>query len=79
MAATGLLRRAAASSLPRLPSGISLIQPPLPAPLTESQSLVIPGIGAAAGPAMELMAVPKKKVRFGHPAPFTLVVVHPVT
>ncbi|AQL09396.1 hypothetical protein Zm00014a_013892 [Zea mays] len=62
MAATGLLRRAAASSLPRLPSGISLIQPPLPAPLTESQSLVIPGIGAAAGPAMELMAVPKKKV-----------------
>lgn len=35
---------------------------PPPAPLPEAQSLVLPGLGAAVGPAMELMAVPKKKV-----------------
>ena len=58
----------AAAAMPRLPSGLPLIPPPPPAPLTEAQSLVVPGLGAAAGPAMELMAVPKKKVRFGsHP------------
>jgi hypothetical protein len=68
MAAAGWLRRAAAVSLPRLPSGLPLIPPPPSGPLTEAQSLVVPGLGAAAGPAMELMAVPKKKVRFGsHP------------
>eukprot|EP00267_Zea_mays_P038082 XP_008676233.2 ribosomal protein L32 containing protein isoform X1 [Zea mays] len=62
MAAAGWLRRAAAVSLPRLPSGLPLIPPPPSGPLTEAQSLVVPGLGAAAGPAMELMAVPKKKV-----------------
>ncbi|CAD6202279.1 unnamed protein product [Miscanthus lutarioriparius] len=62
MAAAGWLRRAAAATMPRLPSGLPLIPPPPPAPLTEAQSLVVPGLGAAAGPAMELMAVPKKKV-----------------
>jgi hypothetical protein len=35
---------------------------PPPAPLPEAQSLVLPGLGAAIAPAMELMAVPKKKV-----------------
>jgi hypothetical protein len=68
MAAAGWLRRAAAAAMPRLPSGISLIPSPPHASLTEAQSLVVPGLCAAAGPAMELMAVPKKKVRFGsHP------------
>ncbi|CAN6313914.1 unnamed protein product, partial [Urochloa humidicola] len=62
MAAAGWLRRAAAAAAPRLPSGLPLIHPPPPAPLAEAQSLVVPGLGAAVGPAMELMAVPKKKV-----------------
>jgi hypothetical protein len=63
MAAAGWLRRAAAAAVPRLPSGLPLIPPPPPTPLTEAQSLVVPGLGAAVGPSMELMAVPKKKVR----------------
>ncbi|KAG2543146.1 uncharacterized protein LOC120693365 [Panicum virgatum] len=62
MAAAGWLRRAAAAAVPRLPSGLPLIPPPPPAPLAEVQSLMVPGLGAAVGPAMELMAVPKKKV-----------------
>ena len=63
MAAAGWLRRAAsAAALPRLPSGFSLMPTPPPAPLQEAQSLVLPGLGAAIAPAMELMAVPKKKV-----------------
>ncbi|OEL13802.1 hypothetical protein BAE44_0025182 [Dichanthelium oligosanthes] len=60
-AAAGWLRRAAAA-VPRLPSGLSLLPPAPPALLIEAQSLAVPGLGAAAGPAMELMAVPKKKV-----------------
>ncbi|CAN6302139.1 unnamed protein product, partial [Urochloa humidicola] len=64
MAAAGWLRRAAAAAAaaPRLPSGLPLIPPPPPAPLAEAQSLVVPGLGAAVAPTMELMAVPKKKV-----------------
>ncbi|CAM0147470.1 unnamed protein product [Urochloa decumbens] len=62
MAAAGWLRCAAAATVPRLPSSLPLIPPPPPAPLFEAQSLVVPGLGAAVGPAMELMAVPKKKV-----------------
>jgi hypothetical protein len=62
MAAAGWFRRAAAAAAPRLPSGLPLIPPPPPALLAEAQSLVVPGLGAAVGPAMELMAVPKKKV-----------------
>ncbi|KAF8718243.1 hypothetical protein HU200_025738 [Digitaria exilis] len=61
MAAAGWLRRAAAAAAPRLPSGLPLLPPPPPAPLAEAQSLVVPGLGAGLGPAMELMAVPKKK------------------
>jgi hypothetical protein len=61
-AATGLLRRAAGAALPRLPSGLQLIPTPPPARLTEAQSLVVPGLGATPGAAMDLMAVPKKKV-----------------
>uniref|UniRef100_A0ACD5WEH6 Uncharacterized protein n=1 Tax=Avena sativa TaxID=4498 RepID=A0ACD5WEH6_AVESA len=63
MAAAGWLRRAAsAAALPRLPSGFSLMPTPPPAHLPEAQSLVLPGLGAAVAPAMELMAVPKKKI-----------------
>ena len=62
MAAAGWLRRAAAAAVPRLPSGLPRIPSPPPAPLAEAQSLMVPGLGAAVGPAMELMAVPKKKV-----------------
>ncbi|KAG8073619.1 hypothetical protein GUJ93_ZPchr0006g42609 [Zizania palustris] len=63
MAAASWLRRAAAvASAPRLPSGFPLLTTPPPAPLAESQSLVLPGLGAAVSGSMELMAVPKKKV-----------------
>jgi hypothetical protein len=62
MAAAGLLRRAAGAALPRLPSGLQLIPTSPPAPLMEAQSLVGPRLGATPGAAMELMAVPKKKV-----------------
>ncbi|KAL6867185.1 hypothetical protein ACP4OV_015209 [Aristida adscensionis] len=63
MAAAGWLRRAAAAAaLPRLPSGLPLLPGPPPAPLPEAQSLVVPSLVAGAGAAMELMAVPKKKV-----------------
>jgi len=72
MAAAGWLRRAAAAAVPRLPSGLPLIPPPPPSPLAEVQSLMVPGLGAAVGPAMELMAVPKKKVYPLLPVPFSL-------
>ncbi|KAL5218617.1 hypothetical protein ABZP36_019301 [Zizania latifolia] len=63
MAAASWLRRAAAAAVaPRLPSGFPLLPTPPPAPLAESQSLVLPGLGAAVSDSMELMAVPKKKV-----------------
>ncbi|KAK3148271.1 hypothetical protein QOZ80_3BG0292900 [Eleusine coracana subsp. coracana] len=62
MAAAGLLRRAVGAALPRLPSGLQLLPAPPTAALTEAQSLVVPGLGATPGAAMELMAVPKKKV-----------------
>jgi hypothetical protein len=81
MAAAGWLRRAAsAAALPRMPSGFSLMPTPPPAPLPEAQSLVLPGLGAAIAPAMELMAVPKKKVSSLPPnlrcfTPFTCIVV----
>ncbi|XBH86935.1 hypothetical protein VPH35_074508 [Triticum aestivum] len=63
MAAAGWLRRAASAvALPRMPSGLTIMPAPPPAPLPEAQSLVLPGLGAAIAPAMELMAVPKKKI-----------------
>ncbi|KAL6649291.1 hypothetical protein ACP70R_013515 [Stipagrostis hirtigluma subsp. patula] len=65
MAAAGWLRRAAAAAaLPRLPSGLPLLPSPPPAALPEAQSFVVPSLvaGPGAGAAMELMAVPKKKV-----------------
>ncbi|TVU48260.1 hypothetical protein EJB05_07889 [Eragrostis curvula] len=63
MAAAGWLRRAAAAAaLPRLPSGLPILPTSPPAHLTEAQSLVVPGRGAGVVGAMELMAVPKKKV-----------------
>nr|AZN18108.1 B11 [Oryza sativa Indica Group] len=61
--AVGWLRRAAAAAAaPRLPSGLPILPTPPPAPLTEAQSFVLPGIGAAVAGGMDLMAVPKKKV-----------------
>ncbi|KAL5209916.1 hypothetical protein ABZP36_005539 [Zizania latifolia] len=66
MAAPGWLRRAAPAAVaPRLPSSFPLLTTPPPTPLPvvpDAQSLELPGLGAAAAGAMELMAVPKKKV-----------------
>ncbi|KAF0926043.1 hypothetical protein E2562_020725 [Oryza meyeriana var. granulata] len=62
MASAGWLRRAAkaAGALPRIPCGLpALATPPPPAAVvSEAPALALPSHGAA----MELMAVPKKKV-----------------
>ncbi|GJN20562.1 hypothetical protein PR202_gb07954 [Eleusine coracana subsp. coracana] len=61
MAAAGWLRRAAsaaAASAPRIPWGVPALPNPPPAPIMEAPALALPASGAA----MELMAVPKKKV-----------------
>jgi large subunit ribosomal protein L32 len=71
-AAAGWVRRAASSSLPRLPPGLPLIPPPPLALLTEAESLVVPGLGAAAGPAIRLMAVPKKVLKFSAKGRYSL-------
>jgi hypothetical protein len=62
MAAAGAwLRRAAAAApaMPRIPFALpALPTPPPPAPVLEAPALALPARGAA----MDLMAVPKKKV-----------------
>ncbi|TVU31001.1 hypothetical protein EJB05_22663 [Eragrostis curvula] len=61
MAAAGLFRRAAsaaAASAPRIPLGLPALPTAPPAPIVEAPALALPASDAA----MELMAVPKKKV-----------------
>ncbi|KAL6642936.1 hypothetical protein ACP70R_021117 [Stipagrostis hirtigluma subsp. patula] len=56
-AAGGWLRRAAAA-VPRVQCGLLALTNPQPAPVLEAPAIALPALGAA----MELMAVPKKKV-----------------